>query len=138
LGINHQGARKKLEEVARYWAGDRKQNQLGIDQDVIDSLIAANAPPAIIEAARNSAVDETPDCDVWEENMLPVAVFLSVSTQWTISPTGQPLGVNYVALESAMNMAKVKQKKRPSLFDDVRLMESIALEVFREKAQCQH
>lgn len=70
--------------------------------------------------------------------MLPVAVFLSVSTQWNISPTGQPLGVNYVALESAMNMAKVKRKKRPSLFDDVRLMESIALEVFREKAQCQH
>ncbi len=60
-------------------------------------------------------------------------LFLSVSTQWIISPIGGYVGINYIALESAMSMAGIKKKKRPSLFDDVRIMESVALEVFRER-----
>lgn len=62
-------------------------------------------------------------------------LFLAVGTQWLIAPMGGLIGINYVALESAMNMAGIKKQKRASMFDDVRSMESVALQVFREKQQ---
>lgn len=60
-------------------------------------------------------------------------LFLAVGTQWTVAPMGGYLGINYVSLESAMNMAGIKRTKRASMFGDVRIMESVALQVIRDK-----
>jgi len=112
---------------------------VSVDQNVIDGLIASNAPPDVIEAARrNLPGAQADDCDVWEENWESVMLFVAVGTQWTVSPGGQAIGIHYASLESAMNMRGIKKKKRPALFEDIRLMELTALEVFREKSQCQH
>ena len=101
---------------------------------MIDGLIAANAPAEVIEAARrNFGGDEIDDCEVWEENWESVMLYLSLETQWVISPIGRPVGINYPSIESAMNMASIKKKRRALLFDDVRLMESVALSIFSEK-----
>lgn len=60
-------------------------------------------------------------------------LFLMMATQWLISPKGETVGINYISLEATMNMNGIKKKQRPALFDDVRIMESVALQVFREK-----
>lgn len=65
-------------------------------------------------------------------------LFIAVATQWTVSLSGQPIGINYVSLESTMNILSIKKNARAALFADVRLMELEALEVFREKQACQH
>ena len=97
-------------------------------------MVAVNAPQAVIEAAvRNYSGQDSDDCEVWQENWESVLLFLAMGTQWSISPTGQPIGINYGSLESTMKMTSVKKKKRASLFMDVRMMESAALDVFREK-----
>ncbi|MBY0499293.1 MAG: DUF1799 domain-containing protein [Nitrosomonas sp.] len=82
---------------------------------------------------RNYSGQDSDDCEVWQENWESVLLFLAMGTQWSISPTGQPIGINYGSLESTMKMTSVKKKKRASLFMDVRMMESAALDVFREK-----
>lgn len=88
----------------------------------------------MIEAARRSfGGDEFEDCEVWEDNWESAMLFLAVSTQWIVSPMGQYVGINYTALESTMRMAGIKKKKRASLFDDVGIMESAALEVLRDR-----
>ncbi|MBY0474219.1 MAG: DUF1799 domain-containing protein [Nitrosomonas sp.] len=97
-------------------------------------MIACNAPPHVIETAkRNFSGSQENDCDVWEENWESVMLFLAMGTQWTVSATGHAIGINYVSLESAMKLANIKKKKRASLFIDVRIMESAALDVYREK-----
>jgi len=82
---------------------------------------------------RNYSGQDSDDCEVWQENWESVLLFLAMGTQWNISPVGHPLGINYGSLESTMKMSAVKKKKRASLFMDVRVMESAALDVFREK-----
>lgn len=60
-------------------------------------------------------------------------LFLMMATQWLISPMGNPTGINYISLKSTMSMSSIKKKQRAALFDDVRIMESIALQVFRDR-----
>ncbi|WP_293006869.1 DUF1799 domain-containing protein [Nitrosomonas sp.] len=78
-------------------------------------------------------MDGADDCEVWEENWESVTLFLAMNTQWIISADVGYVGINYVALESSMKMSGTKKKKRAVIFDDVRLMESIALEVLRDR-----
>lgn len=101
---------------------------------MIDGLVAVKAPQEVIDAAKcNYIGEDSDDCEVWEENWLSVMLFLAVSTQWIISPFGGYIGINYTALQSTMSMIGIKKKKRASMFDDVRIMESAALEVLRDR-----
>jgi hypothetical protein len=77
--------------------------------------------------------DRREDCEVWPENWASVVFFLSIGTQWNISPEGKAIGLNYSAIESAMNMQNIRKIRRPSLLNDVRLMEETALNIFRER-----
>ena len=141
MGLSSQSARKKLEAVARYWAGDRDQNTAKVDRNVVDGLIAMCAPAEIIAAAQSQLIGEDDDCEVWPENWQSVTLFLALSTQWNVSPAGSALGINYVSIESIMRIFSIKKKKRMTMFDDIRLMELAALSVLREKAEresCRH
>ncbi|AEJ02170.1 protein of unknown function DUF1799 phage-related protein [Nitrosomonas sp. Is79A3] len=115
-------------------AGDPQTNGLGIDQNVIDGLIASGAPPEIIASATASFSGQTEnDCDVWPDNWRSVLLFRSVGTQWQIAPSGKRIGINYQSVESLMNMQNIRKHRRGSLMNDIRFMEEIALSVFREK-----
>ncbi len=138
-----QGARKKLEAVARYWAGDRNNEEIQTDRNIIDGLIAANAPPDIIAGAERKLAtgNDADGCEVWPENWESVTLFLALQTQWTVSPAGRFIGINYPSVESLMNIPGVKKKRRVAMFDDIRLMELAALGVLHEKAEresCRH
>lgn len=72
---------------------------------------------------------------VFEENWLALTVFIAVQTQWRIvaGMSGSMVtGLDYAALKGAMDMLGVSKKKRPQLFDDVRILEAAWLETYTE------
>jgi hypothetical protein len=134
LGKRYQVTRKKLIEAARYWAGgDKKGQSVRIDQDVIDGLKMANAPQEVIDQALlHASADAPQDLEIDPRNWLSVTLFFSISTQWMISDSGQHIGIRYESLESSMNMCNINQRRRPAVFEDIRIMEGEALRILRE------
>lgn len=134
MGKRYKTARKKLIEAARYWAGgDKNEQSIRVDQDVKDGLRMANAPQEVIDQSLHAAsVDVPHDLEISPENWLSVTLFFSLSTQWMISDLGQYIGIRYESLESSMNMCNINQRRRPSVFEDIRIMESEALKILRE------
>ena len=137
-----QGINKKLEEAARWWAGDRPAPAARLQHGtaVLDGLIADSAPDDVIEAVR-ARIEQaaTPDEDtadafeVFSENWDSVLFFLRVGTQWNaISGMERVhwLGLNYAGVETRMPKSKKKRKK---LWDDLQIMEATALEVLNRQ-----
>lgn len=73
-----------------------------------------------LEEAQGDAVG------VWPDNIQAVNAFIQMSTQWRVSATG-PTGLDYNALPVVMRMGCIPAKDRPSVFEDVRVMEDAAL-----------
>ena len=59
--------------------------------------------------------------------------YLTVSTQWIIAPMGGYVGLNYVAVEAAMNMAPIMKYRRRSLFTDLGLIERTMLPILNKR-----
>lgn len=77
------------------------------------------------------------DFEVWEDNWDTVGFFCGLKTQWTYvgtMATVQRVGLDYAGVESAMRMTRIASRDRAALFDDIRLMEAAALEVWNAKA----
>lgn len=66
------------------------------------------------------------------DNWLSVTVFNSLSTQWRVGYSG-PTGLDYAVLDGMFKLAGVKNKDRPQVFADIRVMESAALTVMHAK-----
>lgn len=137
-----QGINKKLEEAARWWAGDRPAPAARLQHGtaVLDGLIADSAPDDVIEAVR-ARIEQaaTPDEDtadafeVFSENWDSVLFFLRVGTQWNAIGGMERvhwLGLNYAGVETRMPKSKKKRKK---LWDDLQIMEATALEVLNRQ-----
>lgn len=69
--------------------------------------------------------------EVWECNADAFYVFESMATQWRIGMAGAT-GLDYAAMPVVMDMAGVKKKRRPEVFQSVRIMEQVALESMAE------
>ena len=137
-----QGINKKLEEAARWWAGDRHASAARLQHGtaVLDGLIADSAPEDVIEAVR-ARIEQaaTPDEDtadafeVFSENWDSVLFFLRVGTQWNAIGGMERvhwLGLNYAGVKARMPKSKKKRKK---LWDDLQIMEATALEVLNSQ-----
>jgi len=65
-----------------------------------------------------------------------VLFFIELSTQWNLVayPMGGQrfMGINYTAVESAMNIQQIPKKNRLGLFRDLKVMELAALEVLNK------
>jgi len=73
------------------------------------------------------------DCEVWYECRHALSLFLNCSTQWRHSMSGMT-GLDYSAVLSLFDIYDIKQKKRIAMLDDIRALESGALQAFNEKA----
>lgn len=137
MGFTLQGARKKLEAAARHWAGEREAVGIGIDDNIIQAMIADGAPSDVIEAAQSQLEKEDDFFDVWQENWQSLIFFLAVCTQWNVVAGGMGglfyVGLNHTAIESNMNMRGIKKQQRLALCDDLLVMERAALEVLNTK-----
>ena len=137
-----QGINKKLEEAARWWAGDRHVSAARLQHGtaVLDGLIADSAPEDVIEAVRarieqaTTPNEDTADAfEVFSENWGSVLFFLQVGTQWNAIGGMERvhwLGLNYAGVETRMPKSKKKRKK---LWDDLQIMEATALEVLNSQ-----
>lgn len=85
-----------------------------------------------METAR-SKMQINDDCEVWPDNWRSWVFFMAVQTQWIISPAGGYAGLNYVAVESAMNMQGIKTMHKKRIFRDLRIIEFTVLDTLKEK-----
>lgn len=67
---------------------------------------------------------------VLPENWDAVCLFLGLQTQWTISPSGTRVGLNYTSVRIVSNLRGVKLT--PELFADLQLMELTMINTERE------
>jgi hypothetical protein len=74
---------------------------------------------------------EVKNFEVFEENWATVEIFCRLATQWNWGAVGGCLGLNYQSVEFVMNLYKPDEPK--SVFKDLQIMESAALEIFNEK-----
>lgn len=119
------------------WAGGGEDaSEICIDEDYLDSLRSAGAPPDVIEQVRKAAKKSQKDFEVFEDNWQSLLFFVGLKTQWNISIGGMGgaiyLGLNYQSVESAMNLKQVPKKARAELFNDLQVMEEAALEVLNK------
>lgn len=91
-------------------------------------LEAYGAPPEVVEQCRQQAAVE--DFDVLAENRDTLAVFLRLSTQWTIV-NGCVFGLNYQSVEFLFRVFDVKDPAET--LDDLQAMEGAALAIFSER-----
>lgn len=91
----------------------------------------------MLEQVRKVAKKNQPDFEVFEENWPSLLFFISLKTQWVIALGGMGgavyIGLNYPAVEAAMNLKQIPKKERPSLFHDLQVMEEAALEVLNKQ-----
>ena len=70
--------------------------------------------------------------EIWEENHESFKVFNAMSTQWRVGMNGYT-GLDYNALPVVMRLLGIKRNEYAQIFDDVRLMESAAMQEINKK-----
>ena len=85
-----------------------------------------------METAR-SKMQVNDDCEVWPDNWRSWVFFTGVQTQWLFKPSGGYTGLNYSAIESAMNMQGIKAMHKKRIFRDLRIIEFTVLDTLKEK-----
>jgi hypothetical protein len=70
--------------------------------------------------------------NLWDENHPAFCLFQQCQTQWNVSMSGIT-GLNYPALQSVMAMTATPIKKQPSLFSEIRFIESGFLSAVSEQ-----
>lgn len=84
------------------------------------------------------APEDFPDesVDLWPENWPAWQLFCRVSTQWRMAPMGGITGLDYaplfVLLDRETQSATDPRKAWDELFDDIRHLESVAIETLRD------
>lgn len=68
---------------------------------------------------------------MWAENWPALNVFLTLSTQWRLAPSGHLVGLDYTAIPPALGMLGVARREWPELFEDLRVMERAAIEALQ-------
>lgn len=66
--------------------------------------------------------------------MPAVRVFSAMSTQWDVG-MGGAVGLKYSALESVLRFIGVPRSEWAQLFDDVQVMERVALQYMRQQQE---
>jgi hypothetical protein len=73
---------------------------------------------------------EEEEFGIWPENLPAVQIFMAMGTQWRIGMSGAT-GLDYSVLPAVFELYGITDRKQA--FNDLRVMESAALEVMREK-----
>lgn len=70
--------------------------------------------------------------EIWPENLPAYEAFNALGTQWRIG-MGGATGLDYTTVPVVLRLRAVPRTEWPHLFEDLRVMESAALEAMREK-----
>lgn len=72
------------------------------------------------------------EADYWPCMESSVDAFMAMQTQWRVGPAG-PYGFDYSALQTVYKSLSIASKKRPDVFEDIRVMEAAAIKEMRRK-----
>lgn len=75
-----------------------------------------------------------PPLEVWPDNMPAIHVFSAMSTQWDVG-MGGAVGLKYSALESVFRFTGLPRSEWSRVFDDVQVMERVALQYMRQQQE---
>lgn len=70
--------------------------------------------------------------DVFPENVAPLQVFCALLTQWRVGMSGAT-GLDYAVLPAVLDLCGIKKKRRPDVFDALRVLEGEALRIWAAK-----
>lgn len=73
--------------------------------------------------------EQNPPIIVWDCNRTTVNAFVSMLTQWRAGFSGA-YGLDYCALPSVLELSGVPREQWPEIFEGVRVMEDVALDIF--------
>ena len=119
------GARKKLKAAACAWAKPGARGGARGDHRVEGA--AAEALAQHIASRRASPEAATGEIEIPPDERDALAMFLSLSTQWTIHPmAGVRTGLDYSAIGPTAALTGITMT--PALFADLRMMERAALD----------
>jgi hypothetical protein len=76
--------------------------------------------------------NEQNEFGVWDENNQAFMLFQQCQTQWNVSMSGIT-GLNYPALHAVMIMTAIPAEKQPTLFEEIRFIESGFLSAISEQ-----
>ena len=68
--------------------------------------------------------------EVWPDTWQPVSVFCDLRTQWRVGIAGAT-GLDYSAIPIVFRLRGIPKVEWPSMFDDLKVLESEALEEMR-------
>lgn len=125
------GHRKKLEEVARFWArGDLQQEQdHAKDQARLDEQYAFFGL-----VPDKPALPDLEPVYLWPENVASWNLFMDVQTQWRSNGVGNT-GLDYPSVHCVIDQHRVWRRRRRERFAEVQVMERACLEEWAEKAR---
>ncbi|MGE0408976.1 MAG: DUF1799 domain-containing protein [Amphiplicatus sp.] len=119
---------KKLADAVAFWAQGATASTTDNSEALEDARLLGLPQEAIDELQRQE-VKEPEVFDLWEENDPPLRWFFALSTQWRVSPLGEPIGLDYPAAESVGRMMGLDVA---ALFGELRHAERAALKYWRE------
>lgn len=70
--------------------------------------------------------------EIWPENEESILLFSSLSTQWRVGFNG-PTGFDYNVLFTRMERMQLSDQKYEQLFQDIRVIESEALQLLNQR-----
>ncbi|AWL04226.1 DUF1799 domain-containing protein [Massilia oculi] len=91
-----------------------------------------SAPSAEEMAAAGLAAEDYAGevVEIWPENLLAYDVFAALGTQWRVG-MGGATGLDYAAVPVVLRLKGVLRAEWTQLFEDLRVMESAALQTMR-------
>ena len=96
--------------------------------DMQSDLAALGLPGQLANSLAPQAVE------VWPEHWPALELFAALATQWRVGVSG-PTGLDYTAIAAVMELQDIAPEDRRERFDELRVMEREALDVFSEKSQ---
>jgi len=92
-----------------------------------------SAPSAAELAAAGLTEDDLDiGADIWPENLQAYELFSALRTQWRVGMAGAT-GLDYSAVPTVLRLQGVPRADWPQLFEDLRVMESAALQAMRQE-----
>ena len=77
-----------------------------------------------------------PAVELWPDNVQAINLLIAMGTQWRWVGSGYSVmqtGLDYNALPSVMRMVGIPQSERADVFNDLRVLEDVVLEMMRAK-----
>jgi hypothetical protein len=84
-------------------------------------------------------LDEAQAVDIWPENREAVELFIALENVWRVQLGGFGgllwLGIDWVQMESVLNLSGVPRCRYAQLYRDIKVMEKAALPILRDQSK---